>query len=170
MRFHFLDADPERQTSALARTATGTLFIVTTVAAIAVAVAAAPVSNALLGFERTRTRSAPPRSGCGRSRTSRSPTRCCASRSAARAFATASLINVGLTVALTVFLVVVRDEGALGLLLGNYVASAVVLIGLWSPSARRSGSGRGGIERAQLGPMLRFGAADGPRRRRRSSR
>src|ERR671918_72407 len=35
VRFHFLDADPERRRR-LARTATGTLFIVTTVAAIAI--------------------------------------------------------------------------------------------------------------------------------------
>ena len=36
-----------------------------------------------------------------------------------------------LTVALTVSLVVVLDEGARGYVLGNYAASAVVLVGLW---------------------------------------
>ena len=74
----------------------------------------------------------------------------------ARAFATASLINVALTVVLTIWLVVGRDEGALGLLLGNYVASAVVLIGLWwaeRDALRAAGRDR----RAQLKPMLRFG-------------
>ena len=75
----------------------------------------------------------------------------------ARAFATASLINVALTILLTVYLVVLRDEGALGLLLGNYVASAVVLIGLWVSEREAFGFRRGGIDRAQLGPMLRFG-------------
>ena len=75
----------------------------------------------------------------------------------ARAFAAASLANVALTVALTVWLVVFRDEGAFGLLLGNYVASAVVLIGLWWRERDAFGLRPGGVDRAQLGPMLRFG-------------
>ena len=49
----------------------------------------------------------------------------------ARAFATASVANVGLTIVLTIWLVVFADQGALGLVLGNYAASAVVLVGLW---------------------------------------
>ena len=48
VRFHYLDADPERRRR-LARTATGTLLVATTVAAVAVALAAEPVSRALLG-------------------------------------------------------------------------------------------------------------------------
>ena len=80
VRFHYLDADPERRRR-LARTATGTLSLVTTVAAVAVALAAEPVSRALLGTP-SRTSSAPPRSACGRSRTSSSRTRCCGWRSA----------------------------------------------------------------------------------------
>ena len=71
----------------------------------------------------------------------------------ARAFAIASLANVALTVVLTVWLVVVRDEGALGLLLGNYIASAVVLIGLWVAEREALGFG----SRGQLRSMLRFG-------------
>src|SRR5262249_7596514 len=47
VRFHYLDKDPDRRRK-LARTATGTLFLATTVAAIAVAAAAAPISEALL--------------------------------------------------------------------------------------------------------------------------
>ena len=46
-----------------------------------------------------------------------------------------------------------RDEGALGLLLGNYVASAVVLLGLWWFERDALGL----VSREQLGPMLRFG-------------
>ena len=75
----------------------------------------------------------------------------------ARAFAAASLANVLLTVGLTVYLVVGRDQGALGLLLGNYIASAVVLVGLWIAQREAFGLRPGGIDRAQLGPMLRFG-------------
>jgi O-antigen/teichoic acid export membrane protein len=49
-----------------------------------------------------------------------------------RAYFTVSLINVLLTVALTFVLVVVLDTGARGYVAGNYVASAVVLLGLWA--------------------------------------
>src|SRR6201991_639819 len=48
LRFPFLDAAPERRRQ-LARPATGTLFAVSTVTAIAIAVAAEPVSQLLLG-------------------------------------------------------------------------------------------------------------------------
>jgi len=71
----------------------------------------------------------------------------------ARAFAIASLANVALTVVLTILLVVVEDQGALGLVLGNYAASAVILLGLWW--AERDALGL--PSRPQLGPMLRFG-------------
>ncbi len=47
VRFHYLDADPERRRT-LARTAIGTLLAITTVAALLVAVFADPVSRALL--------------------------------------------------------------------------------------------------------------------------
>ena len=48
-----------------------------------------------------------------------------------RAYLVASLTNVVLTVALTVLLVVVLDQGARGYVAGNYVASTFVLLGLW---------------------------------------
>jgi O-antigen/teichoic acid export membrane protein len=44
----------------------------------------------------------------------------------------ASIANILLTVALTVALVVIADEGARGYVLGNYGASAVVLVALWA--------------------------------------
>jgi O-antigen/teichoic acid export membrane protein len=47
-----------------------------------------------------------------------------------RAYLVASLSNVLLTVALTITLVVILDEGARGYVLGNYAASTVVLLGL----------------------------------------
>ena len=49
VRFHYLDADPARR-RALARTATGTLLAVTTVAAVLIAVFAAPLSRLLIGL------------------------------------------------------------------------------------------------------------------------
>ncbi|MGH2884525.1 MAG: lipopolysaccharide biosynthesis protein, partial [Solirubrobacteraceae bacterium] len=48
-----------------------------------------------------------------------------------RAYATATLINVGITITASVILVVVLGQGARGLLLGNYGASTVVLFGVW---------------------------------------
>jgi len=48
-----------------------------------------------------------------------------------REYVVAGVVNVLLTVALTVTLVVLLDKGARGYVLGNYAASAVVLLGLW---------------------------------------
>jgi O-antigen/teichoic acid export membrane protein len=155
VRFHYLDADPERRRR-LARTATGTLFIVTTVAAIAISVAATPVSNAILDEARPDELRAAAL-GLWAFTNLELAYALLRVEERARAFATASLINVGLTVVLTVYLVVLRDGGALGLLLGNYAASAVVLVGLWIKEREAFGLRPGGIERAQLGPMLRFG-------------
>lgn len=69
-------------------------------------------------------------------------------------FLRASLTNVGLTIALSVYLVVVRDEGARGLLLGNFAASTVVLLGLGWVLRRRIGLR---IDRERLPALLRFG-------------
>jgi O-antigen/teichoic acid export membrane protein len=48
-----------------------------------------------------------------------------------REYVVAGVVNILLTVALTVTLVVILDKGARGYVLGNYGASAVVLLGLW---------------------------------------
>jgi O-antigen/teichoic acid export membrane protein len=69
-------------------------------------------------------------------------------------FLVASLANVVLTVGLTVTLVVILDEGVHGYLAGNYVASALVLAGIWIGEGRRFHL-RGGW--ARLGPLLRYG-------------
>src|SRR4051812_6731281 len=72
----------------------------------------------------------------------------------AAAFFAASIVNVLLTIALTVWLVVGQDEGARGLLLGNFCASAVVLVALfWLQRHRLRPAG----SPAALRPMLRFG-------------
>ncbi len=73
-----------------------------------------------------------------------------------RAYLIASSVNVVLTVSLTVTLVVFLDEGARGYVLGNYVASAAVLVGLWIFVLREHvGVPRGPL---LLGPLLRYGA------------
>jgi O-antigen/teichoic acid export membrane protein len=152
VRFHYLDADPERRRR-LARTATGTLLAITTVAALVIAVFAAPVSRVLLpGTEQVDVVRA---GALGLWAFTNLELMYALLRveERARDFAIASLINVGLTVVLTVTLVVFADQGAFGLVLGNYAASAAVLVGLWWVERHAIGL----PSRPQLGPMLRFG-------------
>jgi O-antigen/teichoic acid export membrane protein len=155
VRFHFDDAEPERR-RAIARTASGTLFAATTVAAIVVSLLAEPISSALLQADQPAVIRAAAL-GLWAFTNLELAYALLRVEERARAFATASLINVALTVVLTVYLVVIRDEGAVGLLLGNYIASAVVLIGLWIVERDAFGFRPGGIDRAHLGSMLRFG-------------
>ena len=74
-----------------------------------------------------------------------------------RTYATASLINVGLTIAASVVLVVVLGQGARGLLLGNYGASTVVLLGLWWTMRDRLLPRRHPRCRGATAVLLRFG-------------
>ena len=155
MRFHYLDADADRRRR-LARTATGSLFIATTLAAIVAGLFAEPISRALLETDQPGVIRAAAL-GLWAFTNLELAYALLRVEERGRAFATASLSNVALTVLLTIYLVVIRDDGAVGLLLGNYVASAVVLVGLWWAERDSFGVRPGGIDRAQLGPMLRFG-------------
>lgn len=74
---------------------------------------------------------------------------------ARRTYLRASLANVLLTVALTVTLVVVLDQGAPGYLAGNYGASAVILLAVWW--SQRTVIRGPGPRFAVPGPLLRFG-------------
>jgi O-antigen/teichoic acid export membrane protein len=78
-----------------------------------------------------------------------------------RRYLIASLANVALTVALTVTLVVVLDQGARGYLLGNYAGSTIVLLGLWWTLHDRLGGSVPG-PRVALAPLLRFGVPTVP--------
>ena len=71
-----------------------------------------------------------------------------------RTYVRASLTNVALTVGLSVWLVVGEGDGARGLLAGNFIASTVVLLGLWWTLRHRVGVR---IDGPTLSPMLRFG-------------
>jgi O-antigen/teichoic acid export membrane protein len=151
VRFHFLDADPARRRR-LARTATGVLLASTTVAAGLMALFASPVSELVLGADRPDVVRA---AALGLWAFTNLELAYALLRvdERAREYATAALVNVALTVGLTLWLVVVRDEGALGLLLGNFGASAIVLVGLWI----RLRDAFGPLDGAMLGRMLRFG-------------
>lgn len=75
-----------------------------------------------------------------------------------RAYLRASVANVLLTVAITVLLVVVLDQGADGYVAGNYVASLAVLLALWWLHRDRLAP----RARVPIGPMLRFGVPTVP--------
>ena len=72
----------------------------------------------------------------------------------ARAYMFASGANVAMTVVFTVALVVFAGQGARGLLLGNFGASALVVLGLWWVLRRRFSLR---VRLADLRAMLRFG-------------
>lgn len=74
-----------------------------------------------------------------------------------RIYMVASISNVLLTVAMTVTFVVVLDWGARGYVLGNYLASTVVLLGLWINQRHYVGF----IPR-EVGPLLRYGGPTVP--------
>ena len=71
-----------------------------------------------------------------------------------RTYVCASGANVVMTVAFTVALVVFAGQGARGLLLGNFGASALVVLGLWWVLRRRFSLR---VNRRDLRAMLRFG-------------
>lgn len=155
VRFHYLDADLARRRR-VARTATGVLLATTTLTAGAAALAAGPLSELLLGQSRPAVLRAAAL-GLWAFTNLELANALLRVDERARAFLTASLANVALTVGLTLWLVVGRGEGALGLLLGNFAASAAVLVGLWVLLRDSLGLRRGAVDRGELAPMLRFG-------------
>jgi O-antigen/teichoic acid export membrane protein len=158
LRFYFTDEDQERR-DALARHAVMFTLVATTIVAIVLAAAAQPLSRVVLGHSDpgifqiavlglwafTNLELA-----YGLLRV----------EERVRTYAIASLINVGITIVASVVLVVGLDKGPSGLLLGNYGASTIVLLGLWWTMRHRLRPRRGdraavGAER--LAALLRFG-------------
>jgi O-antigen/teichoic acid export membrane protein len=152
IRFYFDDDDVARR-DRIARTATATVAWTTSVAALLAVVFASQLSRLLLGIDD------PVLIDCAivglwaftnlemayaqlrvdeRSRT----------------YVIASGANVALTLIFTVALVVVAGEGARGLLLGNFGASAIVVLGLWWVLRRRFSLR---VRWTDLRAMLRFG-------------
>jgi O-antigen/teichoic acid export membrane protein len=129
VRFYFTDTDQERR-ARIARTATATVAWTTTVVSLICVALAGPLSRLVLGSED------PLLMDCAilglwaftniemvyaQLRVDER----------ARAYMVASGANVAMTVAFTIALVVFADQGARGLLLGNFGASALVVLGLW---------------------------------------
>ncbi len=159
VRFYFVDHDLERR-ARIARTVTATVAWITTLAALLAVLFAGALSQLVLG--------------------SRDPLLMdCAILGLwaftnlemayaqlrvderARTYLRASMCNVLLTISFTVVLVVFAGQQARGLLLGNFGASALVVLGLWFVLAReRRFSLR--VNPRDLGAMLRFGAPTVP--------
>jgi O-antigen/teichoic acid export membrane protein len=129
LRFYFSDEDQDRR-DALARRAVGFLLVSTTVVSVALAVAASPLSKLVLGYhDATTFRIAV--LGLWAFTNLEMAYAILRVEERLRVYAIASLTNVGITIASSVVLVVVLGKGARGLLLGNYGASTLVLLGLW---------------------------------------
>ncbi len=152
VRFYFDDEDLARR-ERIARAATATVAWTTTLASLIALLFAAPLSQLLLGardpllfdcavvglwaFTNLEMAYAQLRVD-ERSRT----------------YVIASGANVGMTVVFTTALVVFAGQGARGLLLGNFGASAVVVFGLWLSLGRRVSLR---VRPKDLFAMLRFG-------------
>ena len=152
IRFYFDDEDMARR-ERIARTATATVAWTTTLGSLVAVVFAGPLSRLVVGFDD------PLLFDCAvlglwaftnlemvyaQLRVDERK----------RAYIYASGANVAMTVAFTVLLVVFANQGARGLLLGNFGASAVVVLGLWWV-LRRCVSLR--VRLGDLAAMLRFG-------------
>src|SRR5581483_7907495 len=135
VRYYFTDEDQARR-DALTRRAVGFLLAATTLAAAAAAGASVPLSRLVLGHRDVVTFMIAVL-GLWAFTNLELAYGLLRVQERSRAYAVASLINVGLTIASSVVLVVVLGLGARGLLLGNYGATTVVLIGLWWSMRRR---------------------------------
>ena len=135
VRFYFDDDDQERR-ERIARTATAFVAWTTTLAALVGLVFSAPLSELILNFRD------PVLMDCallGLWAFTNLEMAYAQLRvdERARTYIYASGANVALTVTLTILLVVFAEQGARGLLLGNFGGSAIVVLGLWWVLRRR---------------------------------
>ena len=129
VRFYFEDEDQVRR-DRIARTATATVAWSTTVAALLAVAFAGPLSRLLLGSTNVELLDC---AVVGLWAFTNLEMAYAQLRVDERVgvYVRAALANVAMTVTFTVVLVVFAGEGARGLLLGNFGASAVVVLGLW---------------------------------------
>jgi O-antigen/teichoic acid export membrane protein len=154
LRFHFNDADQQRR-DALARRAVLFLLLVTTVVCGILAAAAAPLSKLILGHTDTSLFLVAVL-GLWAFTNLELAYALLRVDERVRAYAAASLINVALTIIASLVLVVGLGQGPRGLLLGNYGASTVVLLGLWWTMRHRLAP-RHKMPVERLSALLRFG-------------
>ena len=152
MRFYF-DDDDEARRRRIARTATATVAWTTTLASIAALALSAQLSKLLLGFHDPLLIDCAVLGLWAFTNLEMAYAQLRVDERT-RAYVFASGANVLLTVTFTIALVVVANQGARGLLLGNFGASACVVLGLWVLLRRRF-SVR--VRSSDLRAMLRFG-------------
>ena len=129
LRYYFTDEDQARR-DALARRAVVFLLITSTIAAAFLAAFAGPLSKVVLGHRDT-TIFLIAVLGLWAFTNLELAYGLLRVDERIRAYAAASLVNVALTVIASLVLVVGLHQGPRGLLLGNYGASTIVLLGLW---------------------------------------
>jgi O-antigen/teichoic acid export membrane protein len=152
IRFYFDDDDPARR-DRIARTATATVAWTTSIASLLAVVFAGRLSRLILGFDDPLLLDCAVLGLWAFTNLEMAYAQLRVDERA-RAYVFASGANVGLTVLFTVLLVVAAGQGARGLLLGNFGASAVVVLGLWWLLRRRFSLR---VRWADLRAMLRFG-------------
>jgi O-antigen/teichoic acid export membrane protein len=152
IRFYFDDADEARR-ARIARTATVTIAWTTTVASLVALVFAGPISKLLLGFRDPLLLDCAVLGLWAFTNLEMAYAQLRVDERA-RTYVYASGANVAMTVAFTTALVVFAGQGARGLLLGNFGASALVVLGLWWVLRKRFSLR---VAPADLRAMLRFG-------------
>jgi O-antigen/teichoic acid export membrane protein len=152
IRFYFDDSDPVRR-ERIARTATATVAWTTTVAALTAVAFAGELSRLLLGFHDPLLIDCAALGLWAFTNLEMAYAQLRVDERA-RTYVLASGANVGMTVLFTITLVVFAHQGARGLLLGNFGASALVVLGLWWVLRRRFSLR---VRRADLRAMLGFG-------------
>jgi O-antigen/teichoic acid export membrane protein len=152
IRFYFDDDDQARR-DRIARTATATVAWTTTLAAILAAAYAGPLSRLILDFEDPQLFYCAVLGLWAFTNLEMAYAQLRVDERV-RTYVIASGVNVALTVTFTIALVVFAEQGARGLLLGNFGASAIVVLGLWWVLRRRF-SLRANV--GDLSAMLAFG-------------
>jgi O-antigen/teichoic acid export membrane protein len=152
IRFYFDDDSGERR-DRIARSATAFVAWSTTLAAIVALTQASALSRLLLGFDDPQLLACAVLGLWAFTNLEMAYAQLRVDERS-RAYVYASGANVAMTIAFTTALVVFAHQGARGLLLGNFGASAVVVLGLWWVLRRRF-SLRFAFE--DLREMLRFG-------------
>ncbi len=129
VRFYFTDTDEARRTR-IARTATATVAWTTTVASLLAVAFASQLSRLLLGYTDAGLMYCAILGLWAFTNIEMAYAQLRVDERA-RTYMRASGANVAMTVVFTISLVVFADEGARGLLLGNFGASAIVVLALW---------------------------------------
>jgi O-antigen/teichoic acid export membrane protein len=159
VRFYFADHD-ERRRARIARTVTATVAWTTTLAALAALAFSGDLSQLVLGHRDPLLMDCAILGMWAFTNLEMAYAQLRVDERA-RAYLYASMANVAMTVVFTVGLVVFANQQVRGLVLGNFGASAVVVLGLWWVLARaRRFSLR--LHPHDLGAMLRFGVPTVP--------